>query len=217
VPESEFSCLVENLEHVKRLKIKLGSKKPEIRIMNPICSINYKEIPDMVEFAERHGASAVYFGHLQTTPLTSYLLLSPSQIKGVNRLVRGVMKTGLSNNFRHYLDVLNFKGTLKGSHTKEIFNRVGCLMPFYETQVHLDGEVAPCCLHPTIFNSKGMGFGELWNSEEYKGFRAKVLGLYRKKEKPFMCRGCRMCVYQEDIQRFYNSLGGLAKFLNEPR
>ncbi len=221
VPKSEFHKLSQNLELIHKLKSKLKARQPELRIMNPICTLNYQEIPEMVTFAHRYGASAVYLGHLQTTQLTNYLLLKPAQIKEANRLVMNALERAeslkLMHNFHQYLDVLNYRGTLKGSHTKQIYNRVGCLIPFYETQIHLDGRVAPCCLHPTIFSLDGMGFREMWNSKAYRDFRQKVLGLYRKKEKRYLCRGCRMCVYQEDIQRFYNELVevGLAKYLGK--
>ncbi len=219
VPKTEFARVVNNLKHIKQLKAKLGVAKPEIRIMNPICSINYNEIPKMVDFARENGASAVYLGHLQTTPLTDYLLLKPKQIREVNKFVveaqEAAERYSLANNFYHYLDVLNHQETLSGSHTKRIFNKVGCLVPFFETQVHLDGQIAPCCLHPTIFHIKGRGFTEMWNSQEYKAYREKVLGLYNKPNKPLLCRGCRMCVYQEDIQRFYNGLGELTGWLGK--
>ncbi len=211
-----FEKVVENLLYIKKIKDKYKKNKPQIRIMNPICSINYNQIDKMVDFAQEYGASAVYLGHLQTTPLTNYLLLTPQMVKKTNELVnKAIKKVKIENNFSHYLEVLNQKGTLEGSHTKEIFNKVGCLMPFYETQVHLDNSIAPCCLHPTIFNASGMSFKEMWNNEEYKKFRKKVLDLYKNKEKEFLCRGCRMCVYQADIQRFYKQLGPLSKYLGK--
>ena len=203
----DFDSVVENIRFL--------SKKVDIRIMNPITSLNYKQIPEMIELAHDVGASAVYLGHLQTTELTDFLLIK--NVKEVNTMVLDGIKRckelGLNNNFDYFLQVLNFKGTLKGSHTKEIFNKVGCLISFYETQIHLDGSVAPCCLHPPIFKIKGRSFNDMWNSKEYKDYRKKVLNLYKHKEKEYLCRGCRMCVYQQDIQRFYNDLGNLVKFL----
>ncbi len=204
--KSTFLKLIKDLKYVSKFK------RPEIRIMNPINSWNYKEIPEMVKLAEDVGASAVYFGHLQTTELTDFLLLNSRQVKEVYNMVVNA-KTKLNNNFDYYLQVLNYKGTLQGSHTQQIFNRVGCLISFYEIQIHLDGSIAPCCLHPPIFKINGRSFKEVWNSPEYKAYRKKVLNLYRHKEKKYLCRGCRMCVYQEDIQRFYNDLGKLTKFL----
>jgi MoaA/NifB/PqqE/SkfB family radical SAM enzyme len=217
--KDDFSKLVQSLKTLKALKQAKDTGLPQIRLMNPICSLNYREIPGMVEFAHANGASAVYLGHLQTTPQTSYLLLKPAEVNQANLLVKKASMLakgyGLQTNFTHYLEVLNYTGTLEGSHTKRIFNRVGCLIPFYETQLHLDGTVAPCCLHPPIFKTRGRDFLGLWNAPEYKAFRQKALALYSKKEKPFLCRGCRMCVYQEDIQRFYAELGKLQRWLGQ--
>jgi len=203
--EKVFYDLVESMKYLA----KLG--KTKFRIMNPICSLNYSEIPEMVKFGKEVGAEAVYLGHLQTTPQTKYLDLNEKQRNEVKKFVKK-LDHDIENNFDYFLQVLDMNER-KGSHTKELFDKVGCLISFYEAQIHMDGTIAPCCLHPPIFKIDNRSFKEIWGSIEYKDYREKVLELYKHKEKKMLCRGCEMCVYQKDIERFYNNLGKLVKFL----
>jgi radical SAM protein with 4Fe4S-binding SPASM domain len=67
-----------------------------------------------------------------------------------------------------------------------------CPRPWLTTLVNWDGSVVPCCFdkngdHVTGEMQIAPGFGEIWQSEKYRGFRHKLLNARESIE---MCRNC---------------------------
>jgi MoaA/NifB/PqqE/SkfB family radical SAM enzyme len=218
-----FDRLIGMLSELKILKDANSKKKPSIRIMNTMNALNAHEILGMAELGVRIGAESVFLGPLQTTEITEGLLLTEDQIKAMaGPIARGeklLRLNRINTNFSEYYSLITDKRTLTGSHTRKVYDKIGCYIGYYEMQVHVDETLAPCCLHPTILEIDGRTAKEIWHSEEYYDFRSRSRRTFISlHDKELLCRGCRMCVYSPEQEKIHRRLEeqGLIESFRDP-
>ncbi|MBI4422954.1 MAG: radical SAM protein [Elusimicrobia bacterium] len=71
-----FEAILENLETLRRARRESG--KGELELLVTLQGLNYREMPDFVDFAERYGASRITFASVMGTLPASRKLLSPA-------------------------------------------------------------------------------------------------------------------------------------------
>lgn len=82
--EDDFNRIAGNLSALARLKQEKGKLLPYVKIYNVICSQNYNEICEMVEFAFSSKVQSVEFQVIDIVEnATSFLALSPSNINQI--------------------------------------------------------------------------------------------------------------------------------------
>ena len=81
----DFRKITDNLKLLDDLKLQASSHLPRIKIYHVICSLNYRDIHSMLDFALEVGAEDIEFQLIDTNKNTLHLALSPSNTEEIKR------------------------------------------------------------------------------------------------------------------------------------
>jgi MoaA/NifB/PqqE/SkfB family radical SAM enzyme len=175
-----------------------------------ICSVNWREVPAMIDLAAdlgaarvsyklanlAHGTEAVAITHAEREELCASLL--PEALRRAK--VRGV---------RHNLDVLGSQ--LRGESPTEFpIEEVGCHAGHFYSRVYVDGRVFYCCEHIEVGRLSEMPFREVWRSERYDRMRDRL-------QRGGYFPGCARCGKYELNYKVHEALTALGAALAPAR
>ena len=176
-----FYRVQELLKYLSSLK--KNNKFPVIKICNVISRINFKEIEQMIDFAEDVNADAYFFQVMDPVRgKTEELLLSDEErldlIKILDDISPKIDKLGCQKNIRVY-GFDDFKRRLLSNHAGKGFYEVGtakqipCYAGWVFSRITADGNVN-FCLKTDEFpvgNIYKNSFRRIWFSKDYAMFR----------------------------------------------
>jgi MoaA/NifB/PqqE/SkfB family radical SAM enzyme len=181
---ANFDKVIANARRLQQTKRQLGKKRPEVKINTVVCSINYQELPAIVELAREMGIGMVQFVNAITFEHTADVATT-----GVQPEVQAIFQKTLER--AHQLGVLV---------KIELFDKLPvqqCDFPWKRNFVTYDGYVHPCCYttqtgdrraqnRRSFGNLSASSFEEIWHSEVYTTFRRKMW----KGVLPHACEHC---------------------------
>jgi MoaA/NifB/PqqE/SkfB family radical SAM enzyme len=190
---SRYDRVVRNLEMLVQAKQRLGSAKPEIRLVAVLMRRNLDQLPGLVRFAHEHGIAALSVQQLahdfteDTLPAkyASMREFVDAQTLATEdaALVEAVFTA--TRDLAAALGVELRLPRLRGSGTR------GCDWPWRGAYVAFSGEAMPCCMvaTPDRMNFGNMardGVAPVWDNAAYNGFRDRLAS----DSPPDICRGC---------------------------
>ena len=182
--ESTFFRVVELLKAF--VELRRAPVDPELIISNVICTLNYKDVENMVRLAVDIGACDIWF---QTVDVESKsmekLLLNRAQIDeliaDIGRIkvkYQSLLKAYQRNilQFDDFLEKLADSRVLEGMYHSDIIDSIPCCIGWAGCRILANGDVVPCCKgdkHP-LGNINRNSFREIWYSRRYDEFRKKA-------------------------------------------
>jgi MoaA/NifB/PqqE/SkfB family radical SAM enzyme len=190
---ANFDKVISNTRRLLQTKREMGKKRPEVKINTVVCSINYHELPAIVELAHDIGIGMVQFVNAITFESTEHVATT-----GVQPEVQAIFQKTLER--AHQLGVLV---------KIELFDKLPvqqCDFPWKRNFVTYDGYVHPCCYttqtgdrraqnRRSFGNLSKYSFEEIWNSDVYAAFRRKM----RKGVLPHACEHCPKYFGKSDV------------------
>lgn len=167
-PGSDFDTIVENISNCAQQRSASGRNKPRFMMNFVIMEQNHHEIPAYAKLAGSMGIDSVRFNH--------YVDFGTGQCRPLSEKVLSPLLQEAASEAERY----GLKLVLPGFHrTKDS----GC--KFMQTAIVLiSGDVIHCCrMHPytslqplrTFGNVKKQPLMEIWNRDDYREFRHRVL------------------------------------------
>jgi MoaA/NifB/PqqE/SkfB family radical SAM enzyme len=185
-----FDRAIKNIKNLIRIKKELKSPLPTIYFRFVITTLNFQEMPKMVELVHSfgdlgEGSKLEFIGLLKFKEVEQfYLPTIPKEIKEATK--RKAKELNLSVAFTH-------------SELNKLRDVSECAA-WHEPYIMMGGYVLPCCavfmsnrrefLRQHCFgNIFKKPFKEIWYSERYKKFRKMVPK--KNSPVPLLCAGCR--------------------------
>ena len=193
--EGTFNKAAKNILRFKELKEKEGTDKPEVVLNTVLTERNYRQMPELVEFAKEAECN-----DLTLIPLIDsdkYPELKIKDNKKVSKHLKKAQEIANERNLHTNIeDVLSKyekeKEENKGQENRDNkhesnFSEIPCFEPFLNMVVRMDGTTNPCCMIESGGeNLKEKNLKEIWNSEYFKHLREK----FRQEGYPEVCSEC---------------------------
>ena len=198
LPKDTFQRIKDQLLLLSQLKKKFNQAAPRVALIHVMCSLNYKDTPKVIEFADAVGAKTVGFKRIDVVPATKSLLLNKEQLdelKGLlNEAERKAKELGVNTGIRTYRKYI-LAGLTTGTYTTDFYSQIPCYVGWRSARILEDGDVIPCCGCYSLImgNIHKSSFIDVWYSEEYKKFRQQAKGLDKKGLIQSGCK-CFSCV-----------------------
>lgn len=196
--EDTFERIKNCVALLGKLKKSQKLNKPRIQIIHIVCSYNYHESVEVVEFAAEVGADSIGFKRIDVVPETEKLLLNGSQLKELKTLLTKAEQKAKELNINTGLDTFNkfiLPGLTSGKYTTDFYSHIPCYAGWQSARILETGDVIPCCgcYELTLGNIKKQSFYDIWYSKKYKQFREQGLDLNKKNLMKDGCK-CFSCV-----------------------
>lgn len=217
--EDCFEKIISNIGGIVSAKRKNGLNTPQIRFDYVILKDNVNEMPEVIRLAKNIGIDTVYFRPLQKVGLKEDVQKQLTKDFDAGALFESLKKTyeaarelKISTNVSDILSKINYYNELyelKLPWTNKI-----CLLPWLQTFVAANGDVAPCC---ALYCNEGFklgnifeeGFENIWNGASYAKLRKKF-----KEHKLFdICRDCN----PKDISMILSMIKFVPRFMENKR
>jgi len=181
---AKFDKVIANARRLLQIKREMGRKLPEVKINTVVCTINYHELPAIVELAHDIGIGMVQFVNAMTFESTEQVATTSVQ-------------TEVQAMFQQTLARARQLGVLVKI---ELFDKLPvqqCDLPWKRNFVTYDGYVHPCCYttqtgdrraqnRRSLGNLSTHSFGEIWHNDVYTTFRSKI----QRGVLPHACEHC---------------------------
>ncbi|MBU2573293.1 MAG: radical SAM protein [Elusimicrobia bacterium] len=196
--EGTFERIRESLLLLSELKKKAGQAQPTVSIIDAVCSANYLDTVEMVEFAHEVGAQSVGYKRVDVIPETRSMLLNETQVKELRELLEKAEERaaglGIETSAGSYGKYI-IPGLTSGDYTSEYYSRIPCYVGWLSSRILSDGSVIPCCgcYAPPLGNINQDTFANIWNSEKYREFRQKSINILKNPKLVENCK-CSSCV-----------------------
>ena len=222
--EAAFHRLKDVLTMLNSLKNK---GRPLVKIYNVISNLNYREVEQMVAFAEETGSEAVEFTVVDTIPgATDKLALNQEQRREILAQCERILKR---NNkvqvlMEHFMRRLSDACADQAQYDSGLLEKYSCYVGWVFSRIMPDGDVNFCLKAHRIpvGNLYKNSFREIWNSKLQREFREKALK-FDKNDSFFQSIGndkdCKMGCYKScddlgrnmNVQRHLNELSPIQK------
>ncbi|MBN1477655.1 radical SAM protein [Candidatus Sumerlaeota bacterium] len=175
-----------NLARLREWKRRLGSDRPEVQIASTLSRENIEELPALVDFAARHGASDLIVQKMEMGPecdprddLVHHPEITRGAIAEARRRAEG---HGLNLLVHFAMTNLVTAGDGEGDASSQSVLGAHsltdlCAHPFHYLVVDINGDARPCCWASVRFGNlaEAPDFEAVWNSELARRVRADFL------------------------------------------
>jgi radical SAM protein with 4Fe4S-binding SPASM domain len=162
-----FKQADEGLRTLISKRTELGTKKPFVELQFIVMRQNEHQLEDVLKYGNEVGVDKVVFKTMQISSYENALKFLPENKK-----------------YRRYKvqnDSYEIKGGIKNH----------CFALWRTSVITWDGKIVPCCFDKdaeySLGTLNGTRFSEIWKSDGYMKFRAKVLG---NRKSISMCTNC---------------------------
>jgi radical SAM protein with 4Fe4S-binding SPASM domain len=178
----KFDNVVENIKYINEAKKKRGFDKPEIRFNFCLQKYNLKELPALVELANKLGVKTIYVQDLNYYSVEK----EKKELCGIpiEELKKTLQETDkLSKKHGIHTNISNWKSNMKAFYNKMlpkkqyVPNKTRCNFPWVSSFIDVHGNVKLCPVFVWQKDAKALGniheksFKEIWNSKEYQQLR----------------------------------------------
>ena len=198
--ERDFEEIIDNITFMMQTKNNFNfNKNIGLRLCNVISNLNYQEIEQMIDLAERVSADSYLFQVMD--PIKGYtdkLLLSQEERQNLLREVNLLMpkitrlygQTGINvNELNEFMRRLNSEYASVAKYDKEAMKQSPCCVGWFFSRITADGNVNFCLKtdeYP-LGNLYKNSFKEIWNSREYNRFRKNIFSREIDPYRPLRC------------------------------
>jgi radical SAM protein with 4Fe4S-binding SPASM domain len=193
-----FAKVVGNLEALVAARRSAGSDVPRVQLNFVAMRMNFRELPALVTMAADIGVDRLWVQNLahsfdDTDPAGSYreirLFADQEALRAGDdalTVFEGVRALAAERGLEVRLPSHGGSDPEPGRD-----DAPGCTWPWDSAYVTHDGSVQPCCMvmgsdRVSMGRLGDRSFAEIWNGEDYREFRAGLLG----GRPPAVCRGC---------------------------
>ncbi len=175
--ERTFAEVTDHLMNFSRCNT--ANHAPKVTIYNVVCSLNYRDIPEMIEYARRVGADEVEFSVLDPIPhRTSQFNLTATQIAFIDRFFDSFKQE--RKPFVHYelfLRRLHNVDVHKGVFDNGIVASIPCAAGWFYSRVTTTGQMHGCLKSHRVPTGEltANSFERIWYGEEHNEFRRHTL------------------------------------------
>ena len=198
---SNFELVKANVRGLVDVMRELGADKPELELVFVAMRRNIHELCDLVRLTAEWGIPKLWVQNLShsfsdTDPAGSYREIreyaaSEALWAEPDEEVAAIFAE--AGRLADELGVAVRLPRLEDPKPVRAPGAPGCGWPFESSYVTHDGKLQPCCAvmgadRAVLGDAKKDGFATVWESDEYRQFRAKLL----TEEPPDVCAGCSM-------------------------
>ena len=200
---ADFERVRENVRGLVEARRALGAERPTVQLVFVAMRRNVDELPELVRLAAEIGVESVWVQNLShsfsdTDPAGSYrgirdFAAEEALWAGGDDQARDVFERAAA-----LADELGIELRLPRLEEPDWAatrtpGTPGCHWTFTEAYVTHDGKAQPCCMvmgsdRAALGDVERDGFARVWLNDEFRGFRAGLLG----DDPPDVCRGCSL-------------------------
>jgi MoaA/NifB/PqqE/SkfB family radical SAM enzyme len=176
-----------NLARLSEWKRRLGSARPDVQVASTLSRENVEELPALVDFAARHGASDLIVQKMEMGPECDPRddLVHHPEItqRAIAEARRRAQRHGL--HLMEHFAMTNLvtggdsgEGCASSPAAPEASTLTDlCIHPFHYLVVDINGDARPCCWASVKFGNlaEAPDFDAVWNSEVARQMRADFL------------------------------------------
>lgn len=198
----KFDDVCRNIEYWKFIKRNLPkNNKASLAINMVLCSMNYLQLSDMVDFAIENEAEYLFVSEVRKCGLKDrdWNELTIENIKKTGEFKKSLVLAQARAREKDFDLALNFITNVEKRHARNI-----CVSPWEHLFISASGDVSICCEFPEVFgNLNETDFFSIWNGSKLNAFRSSMaVGDYSEK--------CKSCCLQWGIT--HESFQGFFKF-----
>jgi radical SAM protein with 4Fe4S-binding SPASM domain len=200
---SDFDTVAANVRALVETKRRLGAERPRLMLVFVAMRRNVGELEDLVRLAAEWGVGALWVQNLShsfgdTDPSGSYREIREYAAKEALWRDPDGETAETFERARRLGEELGVELRLPRLEEPPPQTRAtdqpGCHWPFEGAYVTHDGKVQPCCMvmgveRAVLGQLDEDDFGTIWEGEEYRSFRAGLVG---DATPPEVCRGCSL-------------------------
>lgn len=181
--QNKEEIVLYRIEQMLGLLAKIKEKVPYVCINNVIFNLNFQDIKNMIDFALRVKADAIYFTLADAIPgSTDKLLLSQAQREAALKIIEDVLR---SENIIKRINLRRIDEFIKrlsnpfsdnGNYDKGLIDAIPCYAGWTFSRILANGDVNACLKAHRIpvGNIYNENFQSIWNSTQQQLFRAKT-------------------------------------------
>ncbi|MFH1545293.1 MAG: radical SAM protein [archaeon] len=180
---AKFNVVKENIKNFQEIKKELKKNVPELFFVVVVMEENLSELKEFVLLAKELGIKKILFvGMIEFKGNESFAVKDKDLFEEKKQEI-------LTKAEEEGIQIIGFPSERK--------DMGACYLPWNSLYINAEGKVLPCCFvmqrdskriieECVMGNAKKQGIKEIWNSENYKGFREKL----KSKNLPNICRNC---------------------------
>jgi radical SAM protein with 4Fe4S-binding SPASM domain len=187
-----FKKVVSNLEKIKEAKKNLNKFVPSVQINVVVNSLNYGDIPQMIEFFGKLGCEYLAFHYMRCyediQPIAKNFELAQDQLEKLKVWIQELSKTSEEKGIIIRSQTLENKIPVC-SEERLWFLRLRCYEPWYGISIHPDGRVSRCTAFFTRKETASIRedtLENIWYGKFFEEVRENVI-------KGIMMKGCSQC------------------------
>ncbi|MEM5855056.1 MAG: radical SAM protein [Candidatus Aenigmatarchaeota archaeon] len=189
--KKEFKKVIENLKKIKKTKEKLNKFMPIVQINVVVNSLNYKEVPKMIEFFGKLGCEYLSFHYMRCyediKSIAGEFELTEKEIEDLKLQLETLSKLGEEKGI--IIRTQPLEGKLRINKEEPIILRLRCYEPWYSMSIQPDGSVSRCSAFFTrkeTINIHNASLENIWYSDFLEKVRKNVV-------RGIMMEGCSEC------------------------
>jgi radical SAM protein with 4Fe4S-binding SPASM domain len=199
---AHYDQVVGNIERMLRLRDRLGSTKPGLRVVMVIMRQNLHELPELVSMAANWGAEEMFVQHLshdfgeptlpdEYRPMRDYIAEQTLANEDPDRIAQHFGEARERAAARGLK--LRLPRTTPKRYPEGTTGRDRCDWPWTGAYISYEGYMMPCCM---VATPDRMNFGKVtehslrsvWDGPEYTAFREQL----NSETPPDICRSCSL-------------------------
>jgi len=203
-PPNSFNRITKAVKNLRKIRDKMGSRKPYIGFNTIITRFNYNKLTEMIELAKEVGSELVYLEPVYPGYSDIRVELNEEEMKElkkeVKRAVKRAKELGIDTNAETFLEVqLADKTDLRKKILKEVegiegFKGAPCFRPWYLMGIKASGFAGCCSTFERGEFIQGKSLKEVWFGKVFNQLREEML----RKEIPEYCEKCSIVVLMEN-------------------
>jgi len=187
-----FKKVISNLKKIKEAKERLNKFVPSVQINVVVNSLNYKDIPNMVEFFGKLGCEYLSFHYMRCyediQPIAKNFELTQDQLEKLKAQLQELSK--ISEEKGIIIRSQTLENKLPFSSEEGLwFLKLRCYEPWYSISIQPDGRVSRCAAFFTRKESVSIRddtLENIWYGNFFEEVRENVI-------KGVMMEGCSQC------------------------
>jgi len=190
-----FDELVRNLEGIAEWRRRFTVSRPELFLATVISRQNFRELPELAQFAEKYGFSQWYVNvEAPQNPGRDRLCLTAEDRRELQCIKARIADT-YGSSFSVQFDPAIGLPAQTTEKWVEQESRVFCAAPWQQFEVKANGDVRVCpYFHQPICSMNGRSFADVWNGPELRQIRRSFTNLT---DIPSCCVNCNLGIRKQ--------------------
>ena len=190
-----FDDLARNLEGVAAWRRRFSVSQPDLILATVISQQNYRELPELAQFAQKYGFSHWYINvEAPQNPGRDLLCLTNEDRSELARIKTRIADTYGSSFSMRFDSAIGLSGETTDRWVEQE-SRVFCAAPWQQFEVKANGDVKVCpYFHRPICSMVGRSFEDVWNGPEFRQVRKSFT---TRADIPSCCTNCTLDIRKQ--------------------